>query len=71
MIEKQVDIETTAGRMDTFICHPERRGPWPGVIFYMDIVIPAIGFALLGLEARSMRAGGSFCQPRANRSQDF
>src|SRR6185312_16262129 len=36
MIEKQVDIETTAGRMDTFICPPERRGPWPGVIFYMD-----------------------------------
>jgi carboxymethylenebutenolidase len=36
MIEKQVDIATTAGSMDTFICHPERRGPWPGIIFYMD-----------------------------------
>ena len=36
MIEKQVDIPTKAGSMDTFICHPERRGPWPGIIFYMD-----------------------------------
>ena len=36
MIEKQIDIPTRAGSMDTFICHPERRGPWPGVIFYMD-----------------------------------
>jgi carboxymethylenebutenolidase len=22
--------------MDTFVCHPERRGPWPAIIFYMD-----------------------------------
>ena len=36
MIEQQVDIPTKAGRVDTFICHPERRGPWPGIIFYMD-----------------------------------
>src|SRR6202795_3608932 len=36
MIEKQADVPTKAGRMDTFICHPERRGPWPGIIFYMD-----------------------------------
>jgi len=36
MIEKQADIQTKAGNMDTFICHPERRGPWPGIIFYMD-----------------------------------
>jgi carboxymethylenebutenolidase len=36
MIEKQIDIPTKAGRIDTFICHPERRGPWPAIIFYMD-----------------------------------
>jgi carboxymethylenebutenolidase len=36
MIEKHVAIETKAGAMHTFICHPERRGPWPAIIFYMD-----------------------------------
>jgi carboxymethylenebutenolidase len=36
MIEKQIDLPTKAGTMDTFICHPERRGPWPAIIFYMD-----------------------------------
>lgn len=36
MIEKQVEIVTTAGGMDTFICHPERHGPFPAIIFYMD-----------------------------------
>src|ERR1700722_4375035 len=36
MIEKQIDIETTDGRMGTFICHPEGHGPPPVVIFYMD-----------------------------------
>jgi carboxymethylenebutenolidase len=36
MIEKQINIETKAGSMDTFICHPERHAPWPAIIFYMD-----------------------------------
>jgi carboxymethylenebutenolidase len=36
MIEQHVDIPTKAGKVDTFICHPERHGPWPGIIFYMD-----------------------------------
>ena len=36
MIERQVDIETAEGRIDTFICHPEEGGPFPVVIFYMD-----------------------------------
>ena len=36
MIEKQVAIETKAGATDTFIGHPERHGPWPAIIFYMD-----------------------------------
>src|SRR5712671_4719677 len=36
MIEKQADIQTKAGNMDTFICHPERRGPHPVILFFMD-----------------------------------
>jgi carboxymethylenebutenolidase len=36
MIERQVEIATKDGRMNTFICHPERAGPHPVVIFYMD-----------------------------------
>ena len=36
MIESLVHIPTAAGTVDTFICRPEKYGPWPGVIFYMD-----------------------------------
>jgi carboxymethylenebutenolidase len=36
MIEKQIEIPMKDGRIDTFICHPERRGPFPAIIFYMD-----------------------------------
>jgi carboxymethylenebutenolidase len=36
MIEKFPTLSTTAGGMDTFVCHPEHPGPWPVVIFYMD-----------------------------------
>jgi dienelactone hydrolase len=36
MIERQIEIQTTDGRMNTFICHPERLGPHPAVIFLMD-----------------------------------
>jgi carboxymethylenebutenolidase len=35
MIERQLFLETAAGEMSTFICHPE-RGAHPVVIFYMD-----------------------------------
>jgi carboxymethylenebutenolidase len=35
MIERHLAITTTAGEMNTFICHPE-RGSHPVVIFYMD-----------------------------------
>jgi carboxymethylenebutenolidase len=40
MIEHQIEIPTKAGKVDTFICHPERGGPHPAIIFYMDA--PAI-----------------------------
>jgi carboxymethylenebutenolidase len=40
MIERQIGISTQDGRMNTFICHPERLGPHPAIIFLMDA--PAI-----------------------------
>jgi carboxymethylenebutenolidase len=36
MIERQVEIRTQDGQMNTFICHPERLGPHPAVLFFMD-----------------------------------
>jgi len=36
MIERQIEIATLGGRMNTFICHPERDSPHPAVIFFMD-----------------------------------
>ncbi len=36
MIERQIEIATADGRMSTFISHPERLGPHPVIIFYMD-----------------------------------
>lgn len=36
MIERQIEIETRDGRMNTFICHPERCGPHPAIVFFMD-----------------------------------
>ncbi len=36
MIERQLEIPTKDGRMNAFICHPERSGPHPVIIFFMD-----------------------------------
>jgi carboxymethylenebutenolidase len=36
MIEETMDITTADGQMETFICHPERGGPYPAVLFLMD-----------------------------------
>ena len=36
MIEKEIDIETADGAMNTFITYPEEGGPYPLVLFYMD-----------------------------------
>jgi carboxymethylenebutenolidase len=36
MIEATLDINTADGPMETFICHPERGGPFPAVFFLMD-----------------------------------
>lgn len=36
MQEKVVDIKTRDGEMNSYIFHPDRNGPHPSVIFYMD-----------------------------------
>jgi carboxymethylenebutenolidase len=36
MFENIVDLKTTDGEMETFVCHPERGGPYPAVFFLMD-----------------------------------
>jgi carboxymethylenebutenolidase len=36
MIDRQIEIVTADGRMNTFICHPERQSPHPAIIFLMD-----------------------------------
>lgn len=36
MIEETVDITTRDGAMETFICRPERGGPFPPVLMLMD-----------------------------------
>ena len=36
MIEKILDVATKDGAMETFVCHPERGGPYPPVLFLMD-----------------------------------
>ncbi|HEV2301811.1 MAG TPA: dienelactone hydrolase family protein [Stellaceae bacterium] len=36
MIEETLDIATGEGAMETFLCRPERGGPYPPVLFLMD-----------------------------------
>ena len=36
MIERELDIVTAGGAMNTFITHPEEDGPHPLVVFLMD-----------------------------------
>jgi len=36
MIEQTLDIATADGKMETFICRPERGGPFPAVFLLMD-----------------------------------
>ncbi len=36
MIEEIVDIATPDGEMETFLCRPERGGPWPVILLLMD-----------------------------------
>jgi carboxymethylenebutenolidase len=36
MIDRDIDLSTAHGSMNTFITHPEEGGPHPVVFFYMD-----------------------------------
>ena len=36
MIEREIDIQTSDGLMNTFITYPEEGGPFPVVLFLMD-----------------------------------
>lgn len=55
MIERQIDIATRDGQMSTFICHPERGGPFPVIMFYMDA--PAIREELRDMARRLGTSG--------------
>src|SRR5258706_4946825 len=55
MIERQIDIQTKDGRSTTFICHPERDGPHPVILFFMDA--PAIREELRDMARRLASVG--------------
>jgi carboxymethylenebutenolidase len=55
MIEQTLDIATPDGATTTFIVHPERGGPFPVVLFYMDA--PAIREELRDMARRLATAG--------------
>jgi len=55
MIERQLDIPTRDGATTTFITHPERGGPHPVILFYMDA--PAIREELRDMARRLASVG--------------
>ena len=55
MIDQQIDIATKDGKTTTFISHPERGGPFPVIIFYMDA--PAIREELRDMARRLATSG--------------
>src|SRR5580658_1216031 len=55
MLERQVDIPTLDGATTTFICHPERGGPHPVILFFMDA--PGIREELRDMARRLGTAG--------------
>ena len=55
MIEQTVDIATKDGATTTFIVHPERDGPHPVILFFMDA--PAIREELRDMARRIASAG--------------
>ena len=55
MIEQTVDIPTRDGKTTTFIVHPDRGGPFPVILFYMDA--PAIREELRDMARRLATSG--------------
>lgn len=57
MIERQLDIATADGAMSTFVVHPDRGGPHPAILFFMDA--PGIREELRDM-ARRLASGGYY-----------
>jgi carboxymethylenebutenolidase len=55
MLEQQIDIPTADGAVTTFIVHPDRGGPHPVILFYMDA--PAIREELRDMARRFATSG--------------
>ena len=55
MIDRQIEIPTRDGHTITFISHPERGGPHPVILFYMDA--PAIREELRDMARRLATSG--------------
>jgi carboxymethylenebutenolidase len=55
MFERTIDIPTKDGATTTFVVHPERGGPFPVIVFYMDA--PAIREELRDMARRFASAG--------------
>src|SRR5689334_23423310 len=55
MIDRQIAIPTKDGHTATFISHPERGGPFPVILFYMDA--PAIREELRDMARRFACSG--------------
>src|SRR5213078_3583172 len=55
MIDQQIEIPTKDGHTTTFITHPERGGPHPVIVFYMDA--PAIREELRDMARRLATSG--------------
>jgi len=55
MIDQQIEIPTKDGHVTTFISHPERDGPHPVILFYMDA--PAIREELRDMARRLATSG--------------
>jgi carboxymethylenebutenolidase len=55
MIDQQIEIPTKDGHVTTFITHPERDGPHPVILFYMDA--PGIREELRDMARRLATAG--------------
>jgi carboxymethylenebutenolidase len=55
LIERTVELSTRDGAMTTFVVHPERDGPHPVILFYMDA--PAIREELRDMARRFASAG--------------
>src|SRR3974377_788098 len=73
MIERTLDISTAGGEMETFICHPERGGPYPAVFLLMDA--PGIREELRDMARRLGTVGSCVLRPtryyRAGRDTIF